>query len=71
VHGLDACYYEVEWRCAGECSGTRVGEEEVLQVRETIFADDARLYSASVGGIKKMVDACMLFSVGLLECVRT
>ena len=38
-----------------------IGDTEVVQVRETIFADDASLYSASVGGMQKMVDACMLF----------
>jgi len=45
----------------GEPVSVPVGEEEVVQVRETIFADDASLYSASVGGMQKMVDACMLF----------
>jgi hypothetical protein len=35
-----------------------VGEDEV---RETIFADDTSLYSGSIEGIQKIVDACMLF----------
>jgi hypothetical protein len=38
-----------------------VGEDEVVEVRETIFADDAGLYSGSIEGMQKIVDACMLF----------
>jgi hypothetical protein len=55
----------MDWMLAtmklGEPVSVPVGEEGVVQVRETIFADDASLYSASVGGIQKMVNACMLF----------
>jgi hypothetical protein len=46
----------------GEPVSVPVGEEEVVQVRETIFADDASLYSVfSVcgRGMQKMADACM------------
>ena len=38
-----------------------VGEDEVVEVRETIFADDASLYSGSIEGMQKIVDACMMF----------
>jgi hypothetical protein len=34
------------------------GYTEVVHVRETIFADDASPYAASVGGMQKMADAC-------------
>jgi hypothetical protein len=60
----------------GEPVSVPVGEEEeVVQVRETIFADDASLYSASVGGTQNMVDACMLFCgftgmrANLIKCI--
>jgi hypothetical protein len=55
----------------GESVSVPVGEEEVVQVRETMFADGASLYSASVEGMQKMVDACMLICGLTVECVRS
>jgi hypothetical protein len=71
--GIESCYVFVacmDWMLAtmklsgGEPVSVPVREEEVVQVRETIFADDASLYFQRLWR-----HVCC--SVGSLECVRT
>jgi hypothetical protein len=57
LHGLDVSHRN----SGGDSLRVPVGEDDVVEVRETIFADDASLYSGSIEGMQKIVDACVLF----------
>jgi hypothetical protein len=78
ARGGKSCYVFVacmDWVLAtiklsgGEPVSVPIGDTEETIYGETIFADDASLYSASVGGMQTMV-VHVCCSVGLLECVR-